>query len=520
MLCIVYRLGLMGYSQAYNLQKELLRQRANNEIADVLLLLEHPPTITIGQSGKLENVLASQAQLAKEGISLFFIDRGGDVTYHGPGQLVAYPIIDVSKQGGDFHQYVHDLEDVIIRTLSDFGINACRDKNHAGVWVKGEEIAAIGLRIKRWITTHGLAINVNTNLEHFALINPCGFTDRKATSMAKLLCQDIPMALVTDRLLVHFSQVFDAYLEWGSDILEEPFMKGRLPFWFSQKPADPEIMSTMERLLHRLSLHTICESSLCPNIGGCFSQKTATFLILGDVCTRHCAFCAVKKGRPHPVDKEEPQHLLEAVEKLDLGYIVITSVTNDDLVDGGASQFVKAINILHQNRDDALVEVLVPDFGGSAEAIKAVVDAHPEVVNHNLETVPRLYPAVRPEADYNRSLALLSMAKKLNPNLVTKSGLILGLGETKEEVVKVMEDLRGVNCDLLTIGQYLQPSPEHHPVVRFISPEEFSQYRDIGRDMGFVEVASAPLVRSSFKAAELYAKVKGNAYSLGSSSFV
>jgi lipoic acid synthetase len=220
------------------------------------------------------------------------------------------------------------------------------------------------------------------------------------------------------------------------------------------------------------------------------------------------------------VDEREPQHLLEATEKLDLGYIVITSVTRDDLFDGGASQFVKVIDMLHQNRDDAIVEVLIPDFGGSVEALKAVVGAHPEVVNHNLETVPRLYPAVRQEADYSRSLALLSMAKKLNPDIVTKSGLMLGLGETKDEVVKVMEDLREADCDLLTIGQYLQPSPEHHPVVRFISPEEFSQYRDIGRDMGFVEVASTPLARSSFKAAELYAKVKGDAYSLGSSSFV
>ena len=520
MLCIVYQLGLMGYGQAYHLQKELLRQRANNEIADVLLLLEHPPTITIGQSGKLENILASRAQLAKEGVSLFFIDRGGDVTYHGPGQLVAYPIIDLRGRGKDLHQYVHDLEEIIIRTLSDFGINACRDKNHAGVWVKDEEIAAIGLRVKRWITMHGLALNVNTNLEHFALINPCGFSDRKATSMARLLCQDISMEAVTERLLAHFSQVFDAHLEWGSDTLEELSARRRLPFWLGQKPADPEITSTMERLLHGLSLHTICESAHCPNIGECFSQKTATFLILGDICTRHCAFCAVKRGHPLPVDEREPQHLLEATEKLDLGYIVITSVTRDDLLDGGASHFVKVIDMLHQNRDDAIVEVLIPDFGGSVEALKAVVDAHPEVVNHNIETVPRLYPEVRPEADYSRSLELLSMVKNLNPDIVTKSGLMLGLGETKEEVVKVMEDLRGVNCDLLTIGQYLQPSSEHHPVARFISPEEFSQYRDIGRDMGFVEVASAPLTRSSFKASELYAKVKDNAYSIGSSSFV
>ena len=291
-------------------------------------------------------------------------------------------------------------------------------------------------------------------------------------------------------------------------------MKERLPPWFKQKPADPRVMVPMEKLLDGLSLHTICESALCPNVAECFSRKTATFLILGDVCTRRCSFCAVKKGQPLPVDGKEPQHLLEAVEKLNLSYVVVTSVTRDDLSDGGASQFVKTINMLHQKRKGVVVEVLVPDFLGSAESLRAIVEARPDVVNHNVETVPRLYSEVRPEADYSRSLKLLSMAKKLNPDIVTKSGLMLGLGETKEEVVKVMEDLRGVNCDLLTIGQYLQPSPEHHPVARFISPEEFSQYGDIGRDIGFVEVAVAPLVRSSFKAAELYAKAKGNACSL------
>ena len=295
-------------------------------------------------------------------------------------------------------------------------------------------------------------------------------------------------------------------------------MKGRLPFWFKQKPANPKTMLTMEQLLDGLSLHTICESAHCPNVGECFSRKTATFLILGNICTRRCTFCAVKKGHPLPVDEEEPQHLLEAAEKLNLSYIVITSVTRDDLCDGGASQFVKVINILRENRSGAIVEVLIPDFRGSAEALKSVVEARPQVINHNVETVPRLYPDVRPGAAYRRSLDLLFTAKNLNSEIITKSGLMLGLGETREEVVEVMKDLREANCDLLTLGQYLQPSAKHHPVIRFVSPEEFSRYRDIGKDMGFNEVAAAPLVRSSFKAGELYAKAKGNAHSLDSSS--
>jgi len=219
MFCVIYRLGLVGYSEAYHLQRKLLRQRFDGEIMDTVLLLEHPPTITIGKSGKLENVLASQEKLAKEGISLFFTDRGGNVTYHGPGQLVAYPIIDLRQRGRDIHRYVHDLEEVVIRTLSDFSIEAHRDGSHAGVWVEEEEIAAIGLSIKRWITMHGIALNVNPNLEHFCLINPCGFSDRTATSMARLLSREIEMAEVTRRLVAHFSDVFDAQIEWGLSTL-------------------------------------------------------------------------------------------------------------------------------------------------------------------------------------------------------------------------------------------------------------------------------------------------------------
>lgn len=219
MLCTIYQLGLIGYSEAYHLQTELLRQRVSSEITDTLLLLEHPPTITIGKSGKLENVLASQAQLAKEGVSLFFVDRGGDVTYHGPGQLVAYPIIDLRKRGRDVHKYVRDLEEVIIRTVNDFGIKACRDRNHRGAWVGDEEIAAMGLRVRRWVSMHGFALNVNMDLEPFSLINPCGFTDRRATSISNLLSQDVAMAAVTESLLAHFSEVFDAQMKQGSDIL-------------------------------------------------------------------------------------------------------------------------------------------------------------------------------------------------------------------------------------------------------------------------------------------------------------
>jgi len=267
-------------------------------------------------------------------------------------------------------------------------------------------------------------------------------------------------------------------------------------------------MSAMHDLLRGLSLHTICQSALCPNIGRCFTSGTATFLILGDVCSRRCTFCAVKKGQPGPVDEKEPEHLLEAVNNLGLSYVVITSVTRDDLPDGGAAQFARTVTLLRENAADTMIEVLVPDFRGSEAAIRAVVDSSPQVINHNVETVPHLYPEVRPGADYARSLELLYTVPKLDPAIVTKSGLMLGLGESREEVIELMSDLREANCDLLTIGQYLQPSPHHHPVVRFIPPGEFAEYEDIGREMGFAGVASSPLVRSSYRAAELYNRAK------------
>lgn len=285
-------------------------------------------------------------------------------------------------------------------------------------------------------------------------------------------------------------------------------MRGRLPPWFKKKIPEAKLFWGIKELLKELNLHTICESALCPNQGECFSQKTATFLILGDVCTRHCTFCAVKKGFTTAPDEEEPQHILEAVKKLGLRHVVVTSVTRDDLGDGGASQFVNTIRTLRGSGRELAIEVLIPDFCGSTPSLKSVVAARPEVINHNVETVPRLYPEVRPEADYCRSLELLFAVKKLDSQIVTKSGLMVGLGETKEEVIEVMKDLREADCDLLTIGQYLQPSSWHHPVVRFIPPEEFSEYEKIGKDIGFAAVVSAPLVRSSFNAAQLYTKAK------------
>ena len=219
MQCVIYQLGLIEYKKAYRLQKELLHKRSEGQIPDVLLLLEHPPTITIGKSGRLENVLASPARLVEKGIPVLFTDRGGDVTYHGPGQLVGYPIIDLRNRGKDLHRYVRDLEEIIIKTLGDFSIPATIDENHVGVWVQNEEIAALGIAIKRWVSMHGFALNVNTDLEPFSLINPCGFSNRRATSMSNILSQNVSMVAVIERLLAHFSEVFDAQIELYSNEL-------------------------------------------------------------------------------------------------------------------------------------------------------------------------------------------------------------------------------------------------------------------------------------------------------------
>ena len=278
----------------------------------------------------------------------------------------------------------------------------------------------------------------------------------------------------------------------------------RRPEWLKLSPLDPTILATMRKFTRELKLHTVCESARCPNRTKCFAEGTATFMILGDICTRNCTFCAVKCGKPQAPDPQEPEHIVEAVDELGLRYVVITSVTRDDLPDGGSFHFAQTIKTVHKYNPNIPVEVLIPDFKGSLSALRMVIDALPSVLNHNIETVPRLYPEVRPRAEYQRSLKLLKQAKLLDSRLLTKSGLMLGLGELRQEIIEVMADLRHANCDILTIGQYLPPSLRHHKLVRYIPPEEFEEYQNMGRQMGFVSVISGPLVRSSFHAAEMY----------------
>lgn len=278
--------------------------------------------------------------------------------------------------------------------------------------------------------------------------------------------------------------------------------KSSMPAWLKRNiPRESRSMAVF-RLLERLHLHTVCQGAKCPNMAECFGHGTATFMILGRVCTRNCRFCAVPDGVPLPPDPDEPRHVAEAVVALNLRHAVVTSVTRDDLADGGSAHFADTIKEIRK-RCSATVEVLTPDFQGREEDIARVADARPDVFNHNVETVPRLYPVVRPQADYQRSLEVLRFVKKHSPDIMTKSGLMVGVGETRGEITAVMKDLRGVGCDFVTIGQYLRPSKAHLEIDRFVTPEEFKELGDEARALGFGGVASAPFVRSSYHAGEM-----------------
>jgi len=281
-------------------------------------------------------------------------------------------------------------------------------------------------------------------------------------------------------------------------------MPTKHPEWLKKKAPAPSVLAEMKAMLDGLSLSTVCESAECPNQGECFARGTATFLIMGDICTRNCGFCAVKKGHPLPLNPLEPENVALAVQKLGLEHTVITSVTRDDLPDGGAWHFARTIEATRQANPHTTIEVLIPDFQGSLEALSIVANSSPEIINHNLETVPRLYPEARPQANYHRSLNLLRTVKSLSGEILTKSGIMVGLGECFEEVVAVMKDIRTTGCDSLTIGQYLPPSPQHHELVRYVTPQEFVEYKRVAEKIGFSAVASGPFVRSSFHAANLY----------------
>jgi lipoic acid synthetase len=288
--------------------------------------------------------------------------------------------------------------------------------------------------------------------------------------------------------------------------------KNNRPSWLKKTIRISHQQDQLHKMLEGLNLHTVCQSALCPNIAECFDKGTATFMILGNVCTRNCRFCAITSGEPPPVDEDEPRRLAIAALELGLKHVVVTSVTRDDLMDGGAGHFAKVIDQLHKEIPEARVEVLTPDFQGDEAALKKVIASRPDIFNHNLETVPRLYSIARPMADYHRSLSLLEKVSQMNPEIYTKSGIMLGLGESRSEVTKVMRDLRDVGCQIITVGQYLSPTREHLKVTEYIRPEVFLEIEQEAKELGFLSVASGSFVRSSFNAQVAFDMIESGRY--------
>ncbi len=527
-------LGRLPYAEAWDLQRAIHEGKVVGRTEDdYLLLLEHPPVFTIGRNGDLSHLLVDRASL---GVEVHHVDRGGDITFHGPGQLVGYPILAL-EDPRQIVPYVRRLEETLIATLAEFGVEAWAEPGYTGVWTAKGKVAAIGVRVARRVTMHGFALNLHPDMGYFGMMNPCGISDREVTSLSDLIGRKVTIAEAVERVVPQFERVFgygetetqlaafargqgtrsgfevDRLLEAGTFSSErrssEPILvNGRLP----GEPVRPDWMKVTARLdgdylelkkmMRGLELNTVCEEAGCPNIYECWGMGTATLMILGDKCTRACSFCNVTTGKPTEYDIFEPFRAADAIAKMNLKHAVITSVNRDDLDDGGAGIFAETIRQARVRSPETEIEVLIPDFKGDREALQTVMDAVPEVLNHNTETVLRLQRDIRTSANYGRSLALLWRAKQMNPYGLTKSGLIVGMGETRKEVLGALADMRAVGIDIITIGQYLRPTARHRPIHRYVHPDEFADYKAFGEGLGIPHVESGPLVRSSYHARE------------------
>lgn len=534
--------------------------------------------VTLGRRGRRGHLLTDVEALGAEVVET---DRGGEVTYHGPGQLVGYPILTVAgKRGGgmaDTAAYVGGLEQVLIDVLASLGLDAGRVERHPGVWVdpagiRPRKIAAIGVRLTRARSMHGFALNVCPDLGWFGRIVPCGVAGMAVTSLAAEGV-DVSVAEVAERVadraavewaphgridraavarrvspadLAPFTrsaaearqQVEDrreseagdggragtsqegeagdlglaehrreagsggrlqARLASAGVAAEDQIaFRSRKPEWMKVRldtgPAFRRVRST----LRDLNLVTVCEEAGCPNISECWNDGTATFMILGDRCTRACGFCLVDTRRPAATDPGEPARVAEAAARMGLEHVVVTMVARDDLDDGGAAAVAATVAAVRDRLPAARVETLISDLGGSEPALQTVFEARPDVLNHNIETVARLQRAVRPQASYARSLSVL--ARAADAGLTAKSSLIAGMGETDDEIVQTLADLKSAGADIVTIGQYLRPSERHLPVARWWTPDDFARWKRAGEALGIAHVESSPLTRSSYHA--------------------
>jgi lipoic acid synthetase len=522
------------FGEAYELQRALYEHGTEQH----LLLLEHPPVYTLGVRADLRHVLVPPASVGAE---LVRTDRGGDVTYHGPGQLTGYPILSRPGKHGrqtgiaDTVAYVRSVEQVLVDALADVGLPGTgRLREYPGVWVDPvgnhpRKIAAIGVKLSRGRTMHGFALNVTTDLGMFGHIVPCGI-DKPVTSLAAEGV-DTTMADVVAAVARRAAEAWADGLAERQDVAWRhrpddlaPFSRGegagapvrlvsrleaagvtgglaiteRKPEWLrAHVTLGPDVLR-LKRTMRDLRLVTVCEEAGCPNLSECWADGTATFMLLGERCTRACGFCLVDTRHPAPPDPDEPERVAEAVASMGLAHAVTTMVARDDLPDGGASIVVDTIRAIRRRSPACVVEVLLSDLRGDPASVDAVVAARPDVFNHNLETVARLQRAVRPSAGYARSLGVLARAKAAG--LTTKSGLILGMGESDAEVEGALVDLAGIGIDIVTLGQYLRPTTNHLPVARWVEPATFERFKEVGEAMGISHVEASPLTRSSYHA--------------------
>jgi len=551
-------LGPVPYREAWDLQQALHADVAGSG-EDRLLLLEHPPTYTLGRHADRSNVLVDPTAVGAEMVE---VDRGGDVTFHGPGQLVAYPILTLPTKGGasgglpDTPGYVAFLEQVLIDALGSIGLDDVgRQDRCPGVWVepntpRARKVAAIGVRIERGRSLHGVALNVSTDMDWFGHIVPCGIADKGVTSLAAEGLE-VDMRSATDAFAAAFERHWQPGWTERSDVVWRsaevdlaPFSRGagpgeptgganvspavsrrqgdgtsvrlmgrlaeagvaesvaltdRKPEWMRAAVRHDRGVLELKRTVRDLGLVTVCEEAGCPNLSECWSEGTATFMVCGERCTRACGFCLVDTERPEPLDANEPGRVAEAVQRMGLDFAVITMVARDDLPDGGAAHVAATVRAIRDARPATQVETLISDLKGDATSLAVVLDARPDVVNHNIETVARLQRAVRPSAGYARSLAVL--ARSHQNGLTVKSGMVLGMGETREEITATLADLASVGTSIVTIGQYLRPTSHHLPVARWWTPEDFDGFKAIGESMGIAHVESSPFTRSSYHAA-------------------
>jgi lipoic acid synthetase len=535
-------LGTVPYREALAVQQAMFEHGTDQH----LLLLEHPHVFTHGPRADLAaNIKVEPASVGAELVS---VKRGGDVTYHGPGQLVGYPIVTVANALGAA-DHVCNIQRLIVATLTELGLAdvGCLDE-YPGVWVgvngpNPRKICAIGVRLARGRTMHGFALNIDPDLRYMRdYIVPCGIPDKPVTSLAEEgigATLEQVAGIIARRAAdtwgggdVERQDVAWKYRpadlspfsrgEGAGEIVRDPAGHGvpetaratkrmeqagvaaglsiatRKPSWLRPKVHHgPEVLA-LKRTVRDLGLVTVCEEAGCPNLSDCWADGTATFMVLGERCTRACGFCLVDTSKPAPPAADEPQRVAEAVARMGLAHTVLTMVARDDLVDGGMAHVAACVQAIRERCPQTRVETLISDAKGDATSLGLLFAARPDVLNHNVETVARLQRAVRPSAGYARSLSVLAAAKAAG--LVTKSGLMAGLGETSDEVVGCLADLAAIGVDIVTIGQYLRPTSHHLPVVRWVEPAEFDEWKQAGEALGIGHVEASPLTRSSYHA--------------------